>query len=80
MEVNLPPIDTNKVTRYKKKQAKRIDTINVFQLKPAWFSTRKNVTVIIEYYTAWAENGKVEFRPDVYEYDQTLWTAIKKYM
>lgn len=80
MEVNLPPIDTNKMGRYKKKQAKRIDTINAFQLKPAWFSTRKNVAVVIEYYTAWAENGKVEFRPDVYEYDETLWNALKKYM
>lgn len=80
IEVNLPPIDSNKMGQYKKKLAKRIDTLKAFQLKPAWFSTRKNVAVVTDYFTAWAENGKVEFRPDVYEYDEILWAALKKYM
>ncbi|MFD0941808.1 L,D-transpeptidase scaffold domain-containing protein [Pedobacter boryungensis] len=80
MEVNLPPIDTNRNKRYRKILAKKSDTANVFQLKPSWFSTRKNVAVVIGYYTAWAENGKVQFRPDVYAYDGILWDAIKKYM
>ena len=80
MEVNLPPIDTNRNKRYQKILAKKADTLNTFQLKPSWFSTRKNVAVVIGYYTAWAEKGKVQFRPDVYEYDGILWEAIKKYM
>ncbi|MBB2144272.1 L,D-transpeptidase family protein [Pedobacter sp. LMG 31464] len=80
MDVNLPPVDTTRMPQFKKKQAKRIDTLNVFQLKPTWFATRKKVSVVISYYTAWAENGKVQFRPDVYNYDGILWDAIKKYM
>ncbi|RZL46455.1 MAG: L,D-transpeptidase [Pedobacter sp.] len=80
MEVNLPPVDSNRNARYQKILAKKADTLRRFQLKPSWFATRKNVAVVIGYYTAWAENGKVEFRPDVYEYDGILWDAIKKYM
>ncbi|WP_225872547.1 L,D-transpeptidase family protein [Pedobacter polaris] len=80
MEVNLPPVDTNKNKQYQKILARRSDPNKAFQLKPSWFSTRKNVAVVIGYYTAWAENGKVQFRPDVYEYDAILWDAIKKYM
>jgi hypothetical protein len=80
MEVNLPPLDTTKNAQYQKILAKKADTINRFQLKPSWFSTRKSVGVFIAYYTAWAENGAVQFRPDVYDYDQTLWMAMKKYM
>lgn len=80
MEVNLPPIDTNRNAQFQKILAKKNDSTKVFQLKPSWFATRKNVAVVIGYYTAWAENGKVEFRPDVYEYDGILWDAIKKYM
>ncbi len=80
MEVNLPPLDTTRMSLYKKKLAKRTDTVKVFQLKPAWFATRKNIAVVIGYYTAWVEHGKVQFRPDVYDYDGTLWEALKKYM
>lgn len=80
MEVNLPPVDTTRMKQYQKKLAKRTDTLNAFQLKPSWFATRKNVAVVIGYFTAWAEHGKVQFRPDVYDYDETLWEAIKKYM
>jgi len=80
MDVNLPPTDTTRNKQYQKILAKRADTVNRFQLKPSWFSTRKNIAVVISYYTAWAENGKVEFRPDVYDYDETLWTALKRYM
>lgn len=80
MEVNLPPVDENKMAWFRKKQAKTADPSNAFQLKPSWFSTRKKVSVVIGYYTAWAENGKVEFRPDVYDYDGILWDAMKRYM
>lgn len=80
MEVNLPPVDTTRNAQYQKILAKKADTINRFQLKPSWFSTRKNVGVFIAYYTVWAENGHLQFRPDVYDYDATLWEAIKKYM
>ncbi|RZL69315.1 MAG: L,D-transpeptidase [Pedobacter sp.] len=80
MEVNLPPVDSNRNARYRKILAKKADTNQAFQLKPSWFNTRKNIAVVIGYYTAWAENGKVEFRPDVYEYDDILWDAMKKYV
>ena len=80
MEVNLPPIDTTRNVKYRKLMAKKSDTLRRFQLKPAWFATRKNVAVVIGYYTAWVENGVVQFRPDVYNYDGTLWEAIKRYM
>ncbi len=80
MEVNLPPIDTTRNAKYRKIMAKKADTVRRFQLKPAWFATRKNITVVIDYYTAWVENGQVQFRPDVYEYDGILWEAMKRYM
>lgn len=80
MEVNLPPLDTTKNALYAKILAKKADTLNTYQLKPTWFATRKNVAVVIAYYTAWAENGKVQFRPDVYQYDETLWNAMRKYL
>lgn len=79
MEVNLPPIDTARNAKYRKLLALKADTLKRFQLKPAWFATRKNVAVVIGYATAWVENGKVEFRPDVYNYDGILWDAMKKY-
>jgi murein L,D-transpeptidase YcbB/YkuD len=79
MEVSLPPVDTTRNVQYQKILAKKADTINRFQLKPSWFATRKNVAIVIAYYTAWAENGQTEFRPDVYDYDAALWNAMKKY-
>ena len=79
MEVNLPPVDTTKMDVYRKKLAKKADTLNVFQLKPKWFGTRKNISVFINYKTAWAEHGKVQYRNDVYGMDDALFTAMKKY-
>ncbi|SMC48953.1 L,D-transpeptidase family protein [Pedobacter africanus] len=80
MEVNLPPIDTTKMDVYRKKMAKKADTLNVFQLKPKWFGTKKPVPLIINYITAWSQNGTIQFRPDVYSLDETLYAAMKKFM
>ena len=80
MEVNLPPVDTTKMEIYRKKLAKKADTLNVFQLKPKWFGTRKNISVFINYKTAWAENGRIEYRNDVYGLDDDLYSAMKKYL
>lgn len=80
MEVSLPPIDTNKMKSFAKILAKKADTVNTYQLKPTWFATRKNVVVLIVYYTAWAQNGKVQFRPDIYGYDELLLQGLKKYI
>ncbi|MDR6784831.1 murein L,D-transpeptidase YcbB/YkuD [Pedobacter africanus] len=80
MEVNLPPIDTTKMEVFRKKMAKKADTLNVFQLKPKWFGTKKPVPLIINYITAWSQNGIIEFRPDVYSLDETLYAAMKKFM
>lgn len=79
MEVNLPPIDTTKMAVYKKRLAKKADTVNVFQLKPKWFGTKKDVYVFINYKTAWAQDGKIEYRSDIYGLDDALYNAMKKY-
>ncbi|MES2455338.1 MAG: L,D-transpeptidase family protein [Bacteroidota bacterium] len=80
MEVNLPPVDTNRMAAYKKKLAKKADTVNVFQLKPKWFGVKKPVPILINYKTAWAQNGVLQFRPDVYRLDAALWDAMKKFL
>ena len=80
MEVNLPPIDTTKMERYKRKLAKKADTLHAFQLKPKWFGVKKRVPIVINYLTAWAQNGSVQFRPDVYQLDETLYRAMRKFM
>jgi murein L,D-transpeptidase YcbB/YkuD len=79
MEVNLPPVDTTRMAVYRKKLAKKADTVNVFQLKPKWFGTRKNVYVFINYKTAWTQGGKIEYRDDIYGLDDALYNAMKKY-
>lgn len=80
MEVNLPPLDSNRMNAYRKKLAKKADTVNLFKLKPTWFGTKKHVPLIINYITAWSQNGSIQFRPDVYGLDETLWLAMKKFM
>lgn len=80
MEVNLPPMDTTKMEVYRKKLAKKADTLNIFQLKPKWFGTKKPVPLMINYITAWSQNGVIQFRPDVYGLDETLYLAMKKFM
>jgi|GEM_PF-84508 len=79
MEVNLPPVDTAKMDLFKRKMAKKADTLNLFQLKPKWFGTKKNVSVFINYKTAWVDNGTVIYRADVYGLDENLYDAMKKY-
>jgi murein L,D-transpeptidase YcbB/YkuD len=79
MEVNLPPVDTTKMEIYQKKLAKKADTVNVYQVKPKWFGTKKNVSVFINYKTAWAENGRIEYRNDVYNLDDAIFAAMKKF-
>ncbi|SMC97039.1 L,D-transpeptidase family protein [Pedobacter nyackensis] len=80
MEVNLAPIDTTKMEVFKQKMAKKTDTLNVFKLKPKWFGAKKPVPLIINYITAWSQNGVIQFRPDVYGLDETLYAAMKKFM
>ncbi|WP_457288254.1 L,D-transpeptidase family protein [Pedobacter sp. UYP24] len=80
MEVNLPPLDTTKRQFYKRKLAKKRDTINLFQLKPKWFGVKKQIPIVINYLTAWSENGVLQFRPDVYHLDETLYDAMRKFL
>ncbi|RZL09901.1 MAG: L,D-transpeptidase, partial [Pedobacter sp.] len=79
MEVNLPPLDTNKMRSYKKMQAIKNDSVKRFDLKPKWFSAKKPIPLIINYITAWEENGTITYRPDVYGYDAVLFKAMNKY-
>ncbi|MBC7566805.1 MAG: L,D-transpeptidase family protein [Pedobacter sp.] len=80
MEVNLPPVDTTKMQRYKRKLAKKADTVNTFELKPKWFGVKKQIPILINYLTAWAQNGVLQIRPDVYQLDETLYDAMRKFM
>jgi len=79
MEVNLPPLDTTKMEVYKKRLAKKADSVNVYQVKPKWFGTKKNVAIFINYKTAWTENGKIEYRNDIYNLDDAMYIAMKKF-
>lgn len=78
-EVDLPPIDSTHIKWYKKRMAAKADTTKSFQLKPAWFGPKKAVPLIITYITAWSQNDRIEYRPDIYGMDEKLWTAMKKF-
>ncbi|MNE67565.1 hypothetical protein D3C80_1631800 [compost metagenome] len=65
---------------YRKKLAKKADTVNIFQLKPKWFGPKKPIPLIINYVTAWSKNGVIQYRADVYGLDETLYAAMKKFM
>lgn len=77
-EVDLPPVDSTRNKWYKKRLAAKADTTKAFKLKPAWFGPKKAVPLLITYFTAWPQNGRIEYRPDVYQMDDKLWTAMKK--
>ncbi|UKT64860.1 L,D-transpeptidase family protein [Pedobacter mucosus] len=78
-EVDLPPVDSTHNKWYKKRMAAKADTTKSFQLKPAWFGPKKAVPLFITYITAWSQNDKIEYRPDVYGLDEKLWAATKKF-
>ncbi|WP_316803757.1 L,D-transpeptidase family protein [Pedobacter nototheniae] len=78
-EVDLPPVDSTHMKWYKKRMAQKADTLNAFQLKPAWFGPKKAVPLIITYITAWSQDDKIQYRPDVYGMDDKLWVAMKKF-
>ncbi|MCZ4244404.1 L,D-transpeptidase family protein [Pedobacter punctiformis] len=78
-EVDLLPVDSTHMKWYKKRMAQKADTLNTFQLKPAWFGPKKAVPLIITYITAWAQDDKIEYRSDVYGMDEKLWVAMKKF-
>lgn len=78
-EVDLPPVDSTHNKWYKKRMAAKADTLKTFQLKPAWFAPKKQIPLLITYFTAWPENNKIEYRPDVYNMDEKIWVAMKKY-
>ncbi|MES2827886.1 MAG: L,D-transpeptidase family protein [Bacteroidota bacterium] len=80
MEVNLPPVDTTKMERYKQILAKKSDTLKTFTLKPKWFGVKKQIPIVINYLTAWAQDGIVQYRPDVYQLDETLYNAMRKFL
>lgn len=77
-EVDLPPVDSTHNKWYRKRMAAKADTTKSFQLKPAWFGPKKAVPLIITYFTAWSQNDKIQYRPDVYQMDEKLWVAMKK--
>ncbi len=48
-------------------------------LKPVKFLLDNEIPLLITYHTAWAKNGKIEYRKDVYNMDDKLWMAMKKF-
>lgn len=80
MEVNLPPVDTTRMEVFRKKQAKKTDSLNRFVLKPSWFGSKKQVPILINYKTAWWQNGVMEQRADVYGFDEALWLKLKRFV
>ena len=79
VQVDLPPIDTAHNKWFVKRMAEKTDTLKVFQMKSSWFGPKKPVPLIITYFTAWANNDKIEYRADVYGHDEQLWKAMKKF-
>ncbi|MDN3588439.1 L,D-transpeptidase family protein [Pedobacter aquatilis] len=53
------------------------DIAEKLQLKPMRFLLDNETPLLITYHTAWAKNGKIEYRKDVYEMDEKLWNAMK---
>jgi murein L,D-transpeptidase YcbB/YkuD len=80
MEVNLPPLDTTRMDAFQKKMSKKLDTAEIFELKPAWFGTKKPIPLYINYVTAWWQDGKLQERADVYGHDDTLWVKLKRFL
>ena len=80
MEVNLPPLDTTKMTVYHAKMAKKTDSASNYTLKPSWFSAKPQVPLYINYTTAWWDKGVMQVRPDVYGMDQALWQKLRRYL
>jgi len=48
-------------------------------LAPVRFSPKAETPILVTYFTAWSENNKIEYRPDIYKLDEKLWAAMKKY-
>ena len=80
MEVNLPPLDTTKMTVFHKKMAKKTDTASNYTLKSTWFNAKPQVPLYINYTTAWWDKGVMQIRPDVYGMDQELWQKLRRYL
>lgn len=80
VDVDLKPIDSSRMTLFEKRQARKSDTTRTFILKPTWFEVKKQTPIIINYFTAWYNDGKIEYRKDIYGKDAQVWAAIKRYM
>lgn len=48
------------------------------KLAPILFVPKAETPLLITYFTAWAQNNKIDYRPDIYEMDEKLWVAMKK--
>ena len=63
---------------------KKLSSINTSgksqkDLVPVKFSPKDETPIIITYFTAWSHNDKIEYRPDVYQMDEKLYVAMKKF-
>ncbi len=79
VQVDLPPVDTTHNKWFAKHMAEKTDSLNMFKMKPSWFGPKKPVPIIITYFTAWAQNDEIQYCPDVYNHDEQIWAAMKKF-
>lgn len=49
------------------------------KLLPLKFYPKEETPLIITYFTAWEQNSKIQYCPDVYGMDEKLWDAMKKF-
>lgn len=73
-ELGLKPLNE---TAEKKKVLVKQDKAEKSLLKPMRFILDNETPLLITYHTAWAKNGKIEYRKDVYQMDDKLWLAMK---
>lgn len=73
-ELGLKPLIETAKTKIVVKQ----DKVEKPALKPMRFLLDNETPLLITYQTAWAKNGKIEYRKDVYQMDDKLWLAMKK--
>ncbi|KQS35814.1 L,D-transpeptidase family protein [Pedobacter sp. Leaf194] len=75
-ELNLKPLKVFVATG---KKTKSIATDKEEERSTFQFVPKAETPILITYFTAWFQNNKIQYRPDVYGMDEKLWLAMKKF-
>jgi murein L,D-transpeptidase YcbB/YkuD len=79
IEVGYKPLDSAYMDLYEKKVKEIAKSSDDYKLKEMRFVPKKGIPILITYFTAWSQNDKIQYRPDVYGMDEKLWVAMKKF-